>query len=147
MKFLLALLMIISCINCQDDLMPNEPVTGLGICHDEEGWDQEKIALKLLGRWRWIFTTCPDVNDEASFQKFKGLVVEFLPNNTFISTYDGVSPQAGTYNVFTNDGKYFSLKITPEFESMIGRLLFCKDELEFNHSHSGGCDNFFRLTF
>lgn len=147
MKFLLGFLLIISCITCQDELMPSEPVTGLGICHDEEFWDQKKIADKLLGRWRWIYTTCTDASDEAFFQKFKGLVIEFLPNNTFISTYEGVSPQEGTYNVSSNDGKYYSLKITPEFESMVGRLLFCNDELEFNYSYTGGCNNFFRLTY
>ncbi len=147
MKNFLGFLLILSLVNCQDDLITKEPVTGLGICHDEQEWDNSKIAEQLIGRWRWIFATCSDVSDEAYFQKFKGLIVEFLPDNTFISTYDGVLPQEGTFNVDNTDKKYFSLKISPEFDCMLGRIFFCEDEMEFSYRYAGGCANFFKLTF
>lgn len=132
--------------SCQPSETPAITIKSLQLCHDERGWDKQSVEQHLIGRWRWIYAKCLEFQEEAEYQIFKGLIIQFFSDQTCEITYNGVSPQTGTYNVAPVDGKHFSIKITPELRALKGKILFCEDELEFNQGIEG-CSNFFKITF
>lgn len=59
--------------------------------YHEETWDSVKMVNALIGEWEWRYVECFWTPDDANYEKYKGLTVEFRADQRLIVKDDGRS--------------------------------------------------------
>lgn len=58
--FLMPLFLLSACVEKPIDVKPRTltlPISNLWQCHNDAKWDSTKIVDKLVGQWKWRYTT------------------------------------------------------------------------------------------
>ena len=113
-------------------------------CHQQTNWDSLTTQNELIGEWEWEYITCFETPDNANDSDFKGLTIEFKSDQSLVVRENGKITQTSSWKVVDGDVAYYALEVDPYVILLYGRMLFCDDLLEFNHSYIDGCDNYFR---
>lgn len=111
-------------------------------CHHEKSWDSLATQNELIGEWEYISCCC--TSDDANDSDFRGLTIDFKPDQSLIVREAGKITQTSTWKVVDGDHTFYALEVDPYVIQLFGRILFCEDLLEFNDSYIDGCDNYFR---
>ncbi len=130
-------------VACNKD--ENSPISqgDMWDCHHKTAWNLLKTKNALIGKWEWVYTGCFWSPENANGDEFKGLTIEFKPNNTLEVKENGQTIQTSTWKVVDGDADLFALDVTPNVNQLYGRILFCDERVEFNDSYIDGCDNYF----
>jgi len=113
-------------------------------CHHETSWDSLKTNFTLIGEWEWEYIGCYWFPEGANDEEFKGLTIEFKSDNTLDVKENGQITQTSNWKVVDGDLDLFAIDVEPTVNQLYGRILFCDDRVEFNHSYIDGCDNYFK---
>ena len=128
---------------CNKDKKPPVSQQEMWDCHNEMNWDSVKTKNSLLGEWEWEYIYCYWYPEEANYDEYKGLVIEFKPDNTLHVKENGQITQTSKWKV-VKSGSLFNIDVEPRVSHLYGMILFCDDRVEFNNSYIDGCDNYFK---
>lgn len=120
----------------------NIDVTAYHQCHTSQNYDSSSIASKLVGTWKWTMVSC--FWSGTTERSKSEVVVTFTEVGTFTVMEDGVVTTQGNWQLKSDNNKIFSLDIDQHSSFITGRILFCENEVLFNHSYIDLCDNLFR---
>jgi len=125
---------------------PNPPINqgDMWKCHHEISWDSLKTKNTLIGEWEWEYIGCYWNPEDANNDEFKGLTIEFKADNKLEVRENGQIAQTSNWRVVKGDSDTFAIDVSPSSGLLYGRILFCGDRVEFNHSFIDGCDNYFK---
>lgn len=113
-------------------------------CHNELKWDSLQTQNSLIGIWEWEYIGCYWNPENANNESFKGMTIEFKSDSTLIvKEYEQIT-QTSKWVVVKGDGDLFAIDVDPTVIQLYGRILFCDQIVEFNHSYIDGCDNYFK---
>lgn len=104
--------------------------------------DSTAIAQKLIGSWRWISKSC--FWEGKLKPSNKKITVSFNNNQTFSIKEHSNTIARGSWKLVVADGSFWGIESSTSSDYIIGRILFCKNELLFNDSYRDGCDKLFR---
>jgi hypothetical protein len=136
-------------LSCKED---NDPIARKGppltlpemvACHQTATWDSLTIRNKLLGLWAWEYIQCFGNPQNGNYEDFKGMTVDFKPNNTVEIRTNGQMVQTSTWTMVNLNDGYFSIQTSPLVLQLPGRIMFCAERVLFSDSYTDGCDNFF----
>lgn len=133
-------ILLISCSKQKPPHTQNE----MWECHQEETWDSVKMVNALLGEWEWRYEECFWTPDQASYEKYEGLSVEFKSDQTLLVKQDGQVTQTTTWILGPSDGDLFGVETDTTVLQLYGRIVICEKWISFNHSYVDGCDNYFK---
>lgn len=129
---------------CNEAAAPAPAELNLVTCHRSISRDSVATENALLGVWDWEYITCFWRTEKANGEDFICLSIEFKADHTLIVKESGKITQTARWKIFRGDPEFFVIKTEPLVPQVVGRILFCKDVLEFNDSYVDGCDNYFR---
>jgi hypothetical protein len=112
--------------------------------HHKMTWDTLSTKKTLIGEWEWEYIGCFWNPDCANYNDFKGMTIEFKSDNTLHVRENGRITQTMNWKVVKGDADLFRLDADPGVFQLNGRILFCDERVEFNHSYIDGCDNYFK---
>lgn len=112
-------------------------------CHEEDNWPSFKPKEALLGEWEWNYIYCYGNPDDANGNDFKGMDIEFKPDNTVDVKISGQVMSTANWEISTRNSSNFSIVTTPPITQLRGRVVFCGKKLLFHHSYIDQCDNYF----
>ena len=138
MPFLLIL------ISCKQKENPPVDQSDFWTCHHESTWDSLTTQNTLIGEWNWESVTCPRMIEGGSTEDYTGLSVEFKSDQTLDLKQEGVITQTSSWHLVEGQEGLFTLTIEPPVYQLNGRILFCKQQVEFSNSYLDGCDLFFK---
>ncbi|CAN5388205.1 hypothetical protein BH11BAC3_BH11BAC3_46260 [soil metagenome] len=149
-----SILVVVVQLSCNKEIepvnlpRPAPPITlsEMLICHATNSWDSSTIHNKLIGKWDWKYIKCFWKPEAANNVDFKGLQVEFLPNNKLDVNENGKPTQTSTWQVTDLKDGFFKINVTPFVPLLSGRILFCDSVTLFYDSYVDGCDNYFKRT-
>lgn len=110
-------------------------------CNESQSLDSSAISNKIVGTWRWTKQSCYWTGKTTKADKEIRLV--FNGNNSYSVTEGSNTISQGTWQVKKEDTNSWTVEPSVSNEYMRGRILFCRDELLYNHSYIDGCDNLF----
>jgi len=113
-------------------------------CHQEITWDSLKTKNTLIGKWEWEYISCYWNPEDANDSRFKGLTIEFKSDSTLDVKESGQIIQTSIWKVVNGGVDLFAIDVEPTVIQLYGRILFCEERVEFNHSYIDGCDNYFK---
>ena len=130
----------------KEENFPEPPIshTALWDCHHQMAWDSLKTKNALIGEWEWEYIACAWNLKAASYEEFKGLTVEFKPDNTLDVKENGQTIETSNWKVVDGDADLFALSVDTEVAPLFGRILFCENRVVFGGSYIDLCDNYFR---
>jgi hypothetical protein len=111
-------------------------------CSRNISGDSTAISQKLIGSWRWISKSC--FWEGRLKPANKKMIVTFNNNQTFLISENGNTIAQGSWKLVVADGSFWGIESSASGDYIIGRILFCKDELLFSDSYRDGCDKLFR---
>ncbi|MBC6993508.1 hypothetical protein QWY85_16225 [Neolewinella lacunae] len=113
-------------------------------CHRAVTWDSLSVKEALTGEWKWEYIGCYWNYEDANYDEFAGLTIEFNADSTLEVRENGVLTQTSNWEVVIRDGDLFGIDVDPRVHQLYGRILLCNDRVKFDHSYIDGCDNFFK---
>lgn len=128
-------------------LIPQQPPIAQGdmwACHNTVSWDSLKTIDSLIGAWDWEFISCFWHTEDANYEDYKGLSVDFKADMTLDVSMNGQVTQTATWQILNDADNVFVIKIEPIVPQIYGRILFCNGRVEFYDSYIDGCDNYFK---
>ncbi|MDZ7936599.1 MAG: hypothetical protein U5M51_16890 [Emticicia sp.] len=142
----IALIFTISILlfSCNKEENPPISLGDMWACHHEMTWDTLNTRQTLIGEWEWEYTGCFWTPEDANDDDFKGMTIEFKSDNTLDVRENGQITQTSNWKVINGDVDLFALDVNPTVTQLYGRILFCEERVEFNHSYIDGCDNYFK---
>ena len=140
----IALFLIVQTIlfACNKESKPPVDPVNIWKCHHEITWDSPSTRTALIGVWKWEYINCLDTGHDND-DEYRGLSIEFKADSTLNVIQNGQVTQTSNWKVVTGDEDLFSIEATPSVVQLYGRILFCDNKVEFNHSYIDGCDNYF----
>lgn len=129
---------------CNKAAAPPPAELNLVSCHRSIPRDSVGTENALIGVWDWEYITCFWRTEKANGEDYKCLSIEFKADHTLIVKESGKITQTVRWKIFRGDPEFFVIKTEPLVPQVVGRIMFCKDVLEFNDSYVDGCDNYFR---
>ncbi|MCF8363371.1 MAG: hypothetical protein K9G70_12195 [Prolixibacteraceae bacterium] len=148
MKYLFsAILIIFFCISCDKEEISNRSMSQVDIwnCYKDSEWSDTKVKDALIGKWKWIYSENFWAPDEGWNTENENTVIEFL-NDSSLQIYVN-EELIGTTNwtVKSQDGELYGLELDSTITTLLyGRILICRETLEFNNSYIDGSDNYFK---
>jgi hypothetical protein len=128
----------------QVDACPPKSQSEMWTCHHLSSWDMITTRDALIGEWVWKYEGCFWVPEDAGCDGLDAFTIEFKNDNTLVAKENGTIIQTATWKVIEGDADLYSIEATPAVTTLYGRILFCDDFVEFNHSYIDGCDNYFK---
>jgi len=123
---------------------PPVPLPDMVACHGTTAWDSLTIHTNLLGKWEWEYIQCFWNPEDGNNEDFRGMLVEFKPDNTLEVKVNGQITQTSTWKVANLNDGYWGITVSPVVIQLPGRILFCDERVLFNDSYLDGCDNYFK---
>lgn len=140
----LTVVLSILLIACKKEENPPISQGDMWDCHHEMTWNSLSTKEALIGKWEWEYIGCYWNPEDANDNEFKGLTIEFKPDNTLEVKVNGQISQTSNWKIVNGDADLFAIDVAPTVPQLYGRILFCEDKVEFNHSYIDGCDNYFK---
>ena len=140
---ILFLVILSTLLACNKNENPLINQANMWDCHHKTTWDSLKIKKTLIGEWTWEYFTCSEEPD-TNKTEFKGLTIEFRPDNTLDMKKNGQTTQTSNWKVVDGDADLFAINVAPSVFQLHGQILFCCGRVEFNNSNLDGCDNYFK---
>ncbi|MDX2248069.1 MAG: hypothetical protein SF052_14885 [Bacteroidia bacterium] len=136
-------------ISCKEDLPPviQEPPVShsdMLICHHTIVWDSITTRNALIGKWQWEYITCYGNPEEANYDDYKDMFVEFKADNTLEVKMNEQITQTVTWDLKSGEANVWIMKVEPLVPQIVGRIILCGDRVEFQDSYTDGCDNYFK---
>jgi len=115
-------------------------------CHKEDSWHSLKAKDALLGEWKWDYIYCYGRAEDANGDDFKGMSIEFKPNNIVDVKMSGQVMNTSNWEISANNTNpsFFSIGTTPPITQLQGRVVLCGKKLLFHFSYIDQCDNYFK---
>lgn len=143
-KFALWTLIPIILLGCNKGEKPPIDQEDMWACHHETAWDSLQTNNTLIGEWEWEYIGCYWNPEDANCDEFKGLTIEFNPDNTLNVKQNGQITQTSSWKVVDGDIGVFKIDVNPYVNQVNGSILFCNNRIEFYDSYIDGCDNYFK---
>jgi hypothetical protein len=110
-------------------------------CNQAQNLDSNAIHNKLIGKWKWAKQDC--FWSGKTKKADKNIVVTFNANGTFYVNENGLVITEGNWKIVVEDKTKWGLQLSQPSLYLNGAILFCKQQVLFNHSYIDGCDNLF----
>ena len=131
-------------LSCDKEEKPPISQGNMWDCHQKITWDSMRTKDALIGEWEWEYIGCFWNPKDANDYEFDGMTIEFKEDNTLEVKQNGQITQTSSWKFVDIDADLFAIKVDPIVKQLYGRILFCEDRVEFNHSFIDGCDNYFK---
>ncbi|MEZ4829759.1 MAG: hypothetical protein R3C61_26265 [Bacteroidia bacterium] len=143
---LVFMLMAISCKEDQPPVRQEPPVSqsDMLICHHHTVWDSVTTQNALIGKWQWEYITCYWNPEDANYDDYSDLFLEFKPDHTLEVKMNGQFTQTVSWSIQAGEANVWIMKADPVVPQILGRIILCDDRVEFNDSYTDGCDNYFK---
>ncbi len=135
---LLCLIIISGLSSCKKEKVD---VNSYWHCNQSQTLDSIAISSKLIGSWTWAKQSC--FWTEKTKSADKNVQVVFKSDHTFSVSEGSNTLTQGTWNLEQVDGTSWGLDMSSSSDYLYGRILFCNNQVLFNHSYIDGCDNLF----
>jgi hypothetical protein len=139
MRFaLLFFIGIAGLVSCKKD---TSPVSKIWECNTVQSLDSIAISNKLVGSWLWTKQSCYWEGTVKSADR--NIKATFNNDFTFSVNENSVVLTQGTWRLVQIFGNHWELDVSLPSIYLYGYILFCNDQVLFNHSYIDGCDNLF----
>ncbi len=137
-----------SCTKTKKDPTPeiqDPPISmsDLLTCYNSTSWDTAAIHNAVIGKWDWEYIKCYWNPEDANYDDYTNISVEFKADNTVDVIDNGTITQTSTWKVTDTGDGYFAIISNPIVVYTTGHALFCSGRVVFADTYTDGCDNYF----